>query len=259
MTARLLVLPLACAALFAQQPEFDVASIHPSAPLGMSYMTNIGTSEGTMKTHNTTLFDLIMFAMKAQPYQISGGPSWIRDARFDISAKSLDEAKRPKATTKAEKDAEDERVRARVRSLLADRFQLKLTEQQKELPIYALTVDKSGHKLKASKSDDGNLNSNRTGDKGVITGTGIATEALAQVLGREVDKPVLDQTGLDGNFDFELNYTLDTSAAANDATVDNLSASLFTAVREQLGLRLVGKKGPVSTWTVVSAEKPGEN
>ena len=127
------------------------------------------------------------------------------------------------------------------------------------MPIYALTVDKSGHKLKASKSDDGNLNSNRTGDKGVITGTGIATEALAQVLGREVDKPVLDQTGLDGNFDFELNYTLDTSAAASDATVDNLSASLFTAVREQLGLRLVGKKGPVSTWTVVSAEKPGEN
>ncbi len=255
----LLVAAIASAKLFAQKPEFDVASIHPSAPVGMSYSTHINTSEGTLRTQNTTLFDLIVFATKGQPYQVSGGPAWVKDARFDVSAKSLEEAKRPKAVTKAEKEAEDLRMRAMVRNLLADRFQLKLSEQQKELPVYALTVDKGGHKLKPSKSEGGNMNGNRSGDKGSLLGTGVEAESIAQALGGIVDKPVIDETGLEGVFDFELNYTLDTSANAGDSVAENAAASVFTAVREQLGLRLVSKKGPVPTWTVVSAEKPGEN
>ena len=172
---------LAVGTVFGQ--EFDVASIRPSAPVGMSYSTNINSGEGTLRTKNTTLFDLILFALKAQPYQVSGGPGWVRDLRFDISAKSLDEEKRPKAVTKAEKDAEDERFRARVRNLLADRFQLKLSEQEKDLPVYAMTVEKTGHKLKPSTAEDGNVNGNRTGDKGSLVATGIETESIAEVLG----------------------------------------------------------------------------
>jgi uncharacterized protein (TIGR03435 family) len=249
---------LAVGTVFGQ--EFDVASIRPSAPVGMSYSTNINSGEGTLRTKNTTLFDLILFALKAQPYQVSGGPGWVRDLRFDISAKSLDEEKRPKAVTKAEKDAEDERFRARVRNLLADRFQLKLSEQEKDLPVYAMTVEKTGHKLKPSTAEDGNVNGNRTGDKGSLVATGIETESIAEVLGGIVDKPVIDQTGLEGRFDFELKYTLDLGAGGNaDAAGANDSASLFTAVREQLGLRLTGKRGPVRTWGVVRAERPGEN
>jgi len=250
---------VAWSSLLAQEPEFDVVSIHPSAPVGMSYSTHINTSEGTLRTQNTTLFDLMLFALKAQSYQLSGGPSWVRDARFDISAKSLDEAGRPKPVTKAERDAEEARVRARVRSMLADRFQLKLSEQQKDLPVYALTVDRGGPKMKPSDSENGSMNSNQSGDKGTIQGTGIHAESIAQVLGGITDKPVVDETGLEGLFDFELKYTLDTSANAGESVAENAAASLFTAVREQLGLRLVARKGPVKTWTVLSAEKPGEN
>ena len=260
MRRLIFALMLATVPLLAEDFTFEVASVKPtgSAAKGSSIWTN----ETGFRTENTPLNFLIQFAYNAQDYQIIGAPSWVKDDGWDINAKNeVAEVDKLLLQDRKSVEARTERMRSRVRHMLQDRFQLKVRQEEKELPVYALTVDKTGLKIEAIKEPKGNMRSNRSNAAGTIHGEGIALDRLSQTLGNILERPVVDETGLDGFYDIDLKYSLDTSAPGNDAapSEDVTGPSIFTALREQLGLRLAGKKGPVTTWVVEKVEKPGEN
>jgi uncharacterized protein (TIGR03435 family) len=194
--------------------------------------------------------------LPAQDFQVVGGPSWINDARFDIAATTG----QPDSDVKnqAERMA---RIRSRLRHLLEDRFQMQLREEQREMQVFALQVDKNGIRMKAA-DPLGNVNMNSGAAGSTLSGKGMTMPRLSEILSGLAGRPVNDETGLGGAYDTELKYTLELAASEPGAPVKESSLaypSLFTALKEQLGLRLSGKKGTASVWVVVRAEKPTEN
>jgi uncharacterized protein (TIGR03435 family) len=235
-----------------QEPVFEVASVKPSQSLrdGGSIHNEPGSR---FEAQNNTLAALIQYALATQAYQVVGGPGWIRDARFDIQATA---GKSDNDITSAERIA---RIRARLRHLLEDRFQLQLREEQREMPVYALEVEKGGVRMKPSEPL-GNVNMNGGAAGSTMNGKGMTMARLAEVLSGIASRPVHDETGLTGAYDLDLKYSLDMAAPGTvGATKDSAYPTLFTALKEQLGLRLTGKKGTAPVWVVVRAEKPGEN
>lgn len=180
----------------------------------------------------------------------------MQDARFDIVANF----------GQADNDVKDPverfaRIRARLMHLLEDRFQLQLHEEQREMPIYELGVEKSGIRMKAA-GPLGNVNMNGGAAGSTLNGKGMTMVRLADILSGIAHRPVHDATGVDGAYDVDLKYSLDLAASDSGAPAKDRSMSyptLFTALREQLGLRLTGKKGIAPVWVVVRAEKPSEN
>jgi uncharacterized protein (TIGR03435 family) len=235
-----------------QESVFEVASIKPSqsAREGSSIHNEPG---GRFQATNTTLAVLIQYALATQGYQVVGGPGWIRDVRFDIQATAGQSGSDVK---KAERFA---LIRARLRHLLEDRFQLQLREEQREMPVYGLEVEKGGVRMKPAEPL-GNVDMNGGAAGSTMTGKGMTMPRLAQVLSGIASRPVYDETGLSGAYDLELKYSPDMAAPGGGASAKESSyPSLFTAMREQLGLRLTGKKGIAPVWVVVRAERPGEN
>lgn len=244
----------------AQEFKFEVASIKES---GSSHNgTTVSTSGNGFRAENITLLHLLRIALDAQEYQVSGGPNWTKDARWDVSARSeAADADKALARDPKSSEARSQRMRERVLHMLEERFQLKVRQEQKELPVYSLTIDKAGQKLKVVAEAKGTMSDNRGNGAGSLRGQGITLQRLCTNLGSILERPVIDETGLDGYYDMELKYALDTSAPGKDATSaeDVTGPSIFTAVREQLGLRLTGRKGPVKTWVIEKVERPGEN
>lgn len=230
---------------WAQQPaEFDVATIKPSAPQtdGRTHVRmSSDTSTGDLHYSNVNLKQVIARAYNVQQYQVSG-PDWIETERFDIVAKFPPRAK-------------PDRLPLMLQSLLAGRFKLTIHRETKELPIYSLVVAKGGPKFKAVDSASGiTTNSNRT--RWHVTAK-VSMTGLAEFLTDEAGRPVIDNTGLKGAYDLTLDWAVDDSPTVNDSTT---GPSLFTAVQEQLGLKLESAKGPVETIVVDSAERtPTEN
>ena len=249
----------AVAALFAgspcilgQEPVFEVASVKPSQSVreGYSIHNELG---GRFEAANAPLAAFIQYALSVQVYQVVGGPGWIRDVRFDIQATAGQSDSNVK---NAERFA---RIRARLRHLLEDRFQLQLREEQREMPVYGLEVEKGGVRMKAAEPL-GNVNTNGGPAGSTMNGKGMTMPRLAQVLSGIASRPVYDETGLSGAYDLELKYSPDMAAPDGGAGAKESSyPSLFTALKEQLGLRLIGKKGTAPVWVVVRAERPGEN
>jgi uncharacterized protein (TIGR03435 family) len=237
-----------------QGPVFEVASVKPSQNLREG--ASIRNEPGRFETENATLFKLIQYALPAQAFQVVGGPGWIRNARFDIVA----------STGQSDSDVKNQaerlaRIRARLRHLLQDRFQLQLREEQRDMPVYGLELEKGGVRMKAA-APLGNVNLNKVPAGSTMSGKGMTMQRLAEILSGIAGRPVHDETGLDGAYDLELKYSLETAPPdAGTPTKDSLMPypSLFTALKEQLGLRLTGKKGTAPVWVVVRAEKPGEN
>jgi uncharacterized protein (TIGR03435 family) len=238
-----------CIALTAwgQEPVFEVASVKPSESQRAG--SSIHNQPGGFSTEHTTLAELIQYALPAQDFQLVEGPGWIRDARFDIIAKFAPDSDKMDF---AERIA---RIHARLRHLLEDRFQLQVREEQREVPVYALETEKTGVRMKAAEPR-GNVNTNGGPAGATLSGKGMTMRGLADILSGIAHRPVNDETGLSGAYDVELKYSLDLAAA--DAASSNYP-SLFTALKEQLGLHLNSKKGKAPVWVVVRAEKPGEN
>lgn len=236
---------------------FEVATVKPSPAVRDGY--SINNNPGRFRATNATLAQLIRYAIPAQSFQIVGGPAWIHDARFDIAGSNGESDADVK--NQAERIA---RIRSRLRHLLEDRFQLQLREEQRELPVYALEIEKSGIRMKPAEPV-GNVSTNGGAAGSTLQGKGLTMPRLCEILSGIVERPVNDETGLPGAFDLELKYS------QNDASTDNASPnnaaaeaslalpSLFTALKEQTGLRLTSRKGTAPVWIVVRAEKPGEN
>jgi uncharacterized protein (TIGR03435 family) len=240
----LVLLPVLLHSQGQKKPEFEVASIKPAPlqPIGRtSVHMSSDRSTGNLTYSNVSLRDLIGQAYKLQSYQISG-PEWLNDVRFDIAAKF-------------EPGSSSEQFEQMHQSLLDDRFHLKFHRETKELPIYALTIAKGGSKLKPSDTS-GQSSSNSNGNR-VHLEAKVTLTKFAEYLSQRTDRPVLNQTGLDGSYEITLDYARDEGLdAKGDATVP----SLFTAIQEQLGLKLEGAKGPIESLVVDSADRtPTEN
>jgi uncharacterized protein (TIGR03435 family) len=250
--------------VIAQSPDtFEVASIKPSDPLkpGTSFRLEPG---GGIKTEGTSLKSLIQYAYDLRDFQLSGATGWIASERYVILAKG--------AITDGPADfrqMDDEQqkafvalVRKRLQSLLAERFQLTVHTQTKQLPIYALVVAKNGPKLQPNQSPDGSVRSMAMG-RAMLKATRANMEGIAQALAGLTGRPVRDETGLQGFFDFKMEWTPDAPAAAPDAVekrpVESVGPTVFTALQEQLGLKLESKKGPVEIVVIDRAEHPSEN
>ena len=263
----------------AAPPSFEVASIKPnrSGELHIS----IGFQPGRFIASGTTVKQLIALAYDVRDIQVSGGPSWVDSERYNIDAKEPDSV--VEELPKLPPAQRGEQLRLMVQSLLADRFKLKLRQESKEHPVYALVVAKNGPKLHEAKTGDTYPNGMKGPDgvghagmmnmgPGQLTGQGIPMESLARLLSQQLGRTVMDQTGIKGNYDFALQWTPDQSQAAmpmgpeggkpgtdNAPPPESSGPSIFAAIQEQLGLKLESRKGPVEFLVIDHVEKPSEN
>jgi uncharacterized protein (TIGR03435 family) len=259
----MLLKPVAVLILVAEmltaQPSFEVASIKPSDPdsqLKIDYAAG-----GRLIVTHATLRFLIKIAYDISDDQITGGPGWINSTRFDVQAKpAAPIAGDPQTMTKDQLLMFHAPTRLRLQKLLADRFQLEMRKESKPMPIFALVVAQAGPKMKLDSSPgDAEL---KTGDgRGVLTATRVGMSALAGFLNEgQTGRPVTDMTGLTGKFDFRLEWTPDPSlGGAPAAPADPGGISIFTALQQQLGLRLDPRTGASDYFVVTRAELPSAN
>jgi uncharacterized protein (TIGR03435 family) len=247
-------------AAFAQtQPTFDgVASIKPSAA-GIKDLSEVRPLPGgRISATKMPVKSLIQVAYRIKPFQITGGPSWLDSAPYDIEAKPDNPANAPP-------------WQQMLQALLADRFQLKFHRETKELPVLALVLARKDGKLgpnltqwKEGTCVDRNQPPPATksagpfcgggNGRGTISGLGMPIGGLASVLSMTLGQSVVDHTGLAGKFDFKVQFTPD-----DRRTADSPDPSLFTALQEQLGLKLDSQKGPVEIFVIDRVEKPSAN
>lgn len=225
----------------AQLPVYDVISIKPNQSGGHP---RIGAAPGGRLTAtNVNLKLLIEYAYDLRGYQISGGPGWQESAGYDIVA-TVEHPVTPSLETRPY-------FQQLLQSLLADRFHLQVKLETKELPVYALTVGKDGPKLGGGEKPRDPAAMRMRGGPGQMIGERINTQILDEALSEVLGRPVVDKTGLTGFYDFKLEWTPDDS--------DTPGPSIFTAIQEQLGLKLEPQKAPVKVLVIESAEKASEN
>lgn len=235
-------------------PEFEVATIKPSNPDTQGRGFRVRGREFT--TINTTLTSMITFAYGIHPKQIVGAPAWVDTDKFDITAQP-----------DAPGQPSDKQWKAMLQKLLADRFGLKFHRDKKELSVYALVVTEKGSKLNKSQGDPNGLPGLFFRGLGILTVNNATMQDFAGLMQSAVlDRPVVDQTGLAGRWDFTLNWTPDESQFAGmgvkvppPSDKPDAAPGLFTAVQEQLGLKLESTKAPVDVLLIDKAEKPTAN
>ncbi len=242
----------------APRPKFDVfevATIKPVEPDAKAgrYIVMQGTNRFVEKAYTLKL--LIAAAYDLNPREISGGPGWIESDHYDIVA----------VTPGGVRPTHDEQM-SMLRHLLSDRFQLAFHREQKVFSIYELEIAKGGPKLKASASppdDPPALISTVYPQRIVMPARNVTMNDLTRLMQRAIlDRPVVDKTGLSGRYDFDLEWAPDETQFGGEvpvASADAPSPPLFTAMQEQLGLRLVATRGPVDALVVDRAERPSAN
>jgi uncharacterized protein (TIGR03435 family) len=235
--------------------SFEVATIKPVDPDAKAgrYILMQGNNRFVEKAYTLKL--LIAAAYDLNPRTISGGPGWIESDHYDILAVTPGEV-RP---------SHDEQM-SMLRNLLADRFKLTFHREQKVFSIYELTVAKSGPKLKpstAAPDDPPALISTVYPQRIVMPARNATMSDLARLMQRAIlDRPVVDKTGLSGRYDFDLEWAPDETQFGGEVPVapaDAPSPPLFSAIQQQLGLRLEATRGPVAALVVDKAERPSAN
>jgi uncharacterized protein (TIGR03435 family) len=240
--------------LLAQPIRFEVTSIRLRQPGSLITMIGGSPSGSRLVLEAVSLSDLISWAYNVKPWQVSGGPAW---AGIQRDRTTLDDAtKRFDINAKAEGDAvrSAEEFRQMMQALLTDRFHLVLHRESRDTLIYALVTDKKGPKLRESPPDSKGIL--RMNGGGRITGSGATMAQLAGWFSKAngVERPVLDETGLTGHYDFTLEWS-NQMVGAQDST----APSIFTAMPEQLGLKLESRHAPVEFLVIDRAEMPSEN
>jgi uncharacterized protein (TIGR03435 family) len=256
-------------------PTFEVASI--KANHSGDGRIGLGMQPGGRYTAQKPLRLIIQNAYRVQGFQVVNAPDWTQSERYDISAK-------------ADGTPTQEQVQQMVQALLADRFKLQVHRETKEMPIYALVMAREdgrlGPKLKVSTAECGNAGRGRGGVQpppapgqplqcgmrlgpGNLLGGGMTMTNLATSIANSVNRVVVDRTGLTGNYDFELIWTPELPQGGGPGgglgppgggpNIDPNGPSLFTAVQEQLGLKLDSTRGPVETLVIDRVERPTEN
>ena len=245
----------AAATLFAQPPsapagpsagriEFEVASIKPANPaLSQGGVAHAARQlPGGFEARNLYLKNLIMSAYRLNEDQLIGGPGWMNSAGWDIDAKF------PVGAGRAQ-------IPEMMQALLAERFHLVCHRETRILPVYNLVVARGGSKLKESAEPYGSMSAGPR----MIKYTAGTMDDLVRQLSSYMERQVLDHTGLQGRYDIQLSFAPVDPEPSVDAAAQETGASIFTAIQEQLGLRLEEAKGPVEVLVIDSVEKPSEN
>jgi uncharacterized protein (TIGR03435 family) len=236
-------------------PTFEVATIKPTQE-GTHFSIH-PTGSGELVATDASLAYLIKFAYEVNPRQITKGPAWLDTDKYDLTAKP-----------DIEGQPSLKQMRVMVQKLLADRFQLAFHREKSELPVYAVTVAKGGPKLTTNNSNpDGNPGYGG-GPAGMRVVNSTIAEFIGFVLNDSLGLPVVDQTGLgSARYNFVLKWTPDASqsqpggVAAGAPPTDNADAppDIFTAMQQQLGLKLESTKALVDVMVVDHVEKPSPN
>jgi uncharacterized protein (TIGR03435 family) len=253
--------------------QFEVASIkraRPDAVWGFHFAPG-----GRATLTDFSMNELIILAWHTQGFRIVGGPSWFDSERYTIEAE-------------AEGNPVLEDSRLMLRSLLQDRFRLALHRETRELPAYALVPVKSGARLAEAKNGSCKTADESSGptppsEPGLpgcgfsqrlrpqnngapmmqLQGHSVTTSMIARMIGNILDRAVSDDTGISGSFDISVEYAMDDGLlkrVAPDARVsDNTAPSLFTALQEQVGLKLESRRVPVEVLVIDHAERPSAN
>jgi uncharacterized protein (TIGR03435 family) len=227
-------------------PGWDVVTVRPSDP---------NTSQATFDVRgrhiiigNRTVETMLLLAYGLQKNQIVGGPDWVRTERFDADG-----------IPTVEGQPSLEQFRSMLRKLLAERFGLVTHMEQRELSAYAITIAKGGPKLTQSKADPNALQSDsdkQDGGQRSIQMSNATMAGFALELLFNIDRPVVDRTSLTGRYDFTLKWTSDDSNVPTDGSA---APSLFTAIQEQMGLKLEGVKAMTDVMLIDKVKRPGAN
>lgn len=253
-------------------PSFEVASIKrdPRGCGGCAVLFDAGGPDRYAPA-NVTAKMLIEFAYGVKDFQLSGGPTWINSEGFDIDAK-IDDAT-ANQIRQLPHDEQEAQKYLMLQSLLADRFRLKITRGTKDLPLYAIVVAKGGPKLASPARGSDGLPTLPPGTREFTIRSGVCTiranaeplSQLASMLSTQLGRIVLDQTGMKGTYNFELQFAVETGPGgaplppAQRGTGAEAAPSLFSAIQEQLGLRLESTKAPVETIVIDHIEEPSVN
>jgi uncharacterized protein (TIGR03435 family) len=245
----LLFVPYGCA----QSERFEVASIRlHTGVLIVSGGIDISGSRVTIPA--STLSELIASAYGLKDYQLEGVSEWTRSDRYDIAAEAA-----------AGSVPTVEQAKRMLQALLAERFQLKTHSEMHEKPVYALVVGKNGSRLKENPAGSGVTKFNRKGRDVEMVFAGTPIDSLISQFPRMpgIDRPVLDETGLSGKYDFQFSVTdvqLGMRVEQNGIpAADAEGASVFTALQDQLGLKLEPRKAPIQVLVIDRVERPSEN
>jgi bla regulator protein blaR1 len=255
---RWVTIAVAMTGLLAQSPitpkEFDVISVKPSAPDDRNGVMMQTLPRG-IRFSGVPLRLIIMAAYEVKAFQISGGPDWIKTERWDVVA----------TEGGGEGRLTIEQKRPMMQALMAGRFALKTHSETKELPVYALMVDKKGAKLAAHTGAEQQVGNGN----GSLRAKKIGMTWLAEWLSRKLGRVVIDQTDLKEEYDFALEWSPEPGEGDPEYTgmppgtppphVGKDGPSIFTALREQLGLRLISQKGQVKVIVIDSVERPSAN
>ena len=227
-------------------PDWEVVTVRPSDPNAAN--AKFDRRGRHLIIENQTVETILMFGYGMQKSQIAGAPDWVRTERFDVDG-----------VPDVDGQPTIQQFQSIVRKLLTERFGLKAHKEQREMPVFALRVSKDGPKLSPRKGDP-NAAPNQQVNNGqgyrMLRFTNYSMEHLALMMLVYVDRPVLDQTGLTGQYDFNLSYTYDETRAPTDGSAP---PSLFTAIQEQMGLKLVPVKAPAEVLVVDAVERPSAN
>jgi uncharacterized protein (TIGR03435 family) len=249
----------------AKGPSYEVSSVKPNKSIDCGW--RLGPTPDGFDAQCVTLLDLIRDAYGFLMFtgdRILGAPDWAKSDKFDIAAKvdSSDVAE-------LQKLSQDQRGMMLL-ALLADRFKMVIHTETRELPVFALVIAKNGPKLKEATPDD--KGTMRLG-RGMLVGQGIPITSLANILMHEPElegRTVLDKTGLSGKYEFTLQWIPEqgpgqtfpgpeAGAQAAAPPSDDSGPSIYTALQEQLGLKLESTKGPVEFLVIDRVERPSEN
>jgi len=242
-----LAIVLTCGGLYAQAPlAFEAASIKPAAAgLNGGRFTIAPGGERYLAT-NTDLRLLIMEAYGVRLDQVTGGPDWINRERYDLNAT-------------AGRRCSPAEMRVMLQTLLAERFHLRLSRATRELPAYVLTADATPKLAPAADSAFAFEQFPDAPHKVHMRGKAVPLDYFAWRLGRVLDRPVVDQTNLAGIFDFELAFMEEVDPEILARIPYEQHPNIFEALRQQLGLKLTGRKAPVEVIVIDSVERPSGN
>jgi uncharacterized protein (TIGR03435 family) len=236
-------------------PRYEAASIKPNTDNDFRLAFRIEPS-GPLAATGITLKRLMMTAYNVQGFRIVGGPDWVVSKRWDVQAKP-------------DRAAPPNQIRPMLRALLEDRFQLRSHSEERRLPVYELSVDRKG--LKVQRPKDSEAKADVRVGAGLIQLTKATAATFASQLSYALGRPVIDKTGLLGEFDFALEWTPEpgedggpTTAGLPPRASDPIASaqngpSIFTAIPEQLGLRLKSARGAVEVRVIDGVRMPTAN
>jgi uncharacterized protein (TIGR03435 family) len=229
-------------------PDWDVVTVKARDPNDPNGNASIGMKGSQFALINRTVETMLMAGYGVQKSQIVGAPHWIETEKWDVQGVP-DVPGRPSL----------KQMQSLIRKVLAERFGLKLHRESRELSVYAITVAKGGEKMARSMGDPNGLpDESDNASNGLVTmrATNISMVDFAMMFQFYLDRPAVDQTGLTGRYDFQLKWTPDEARAAADS---NAPPGMFTAIQEQIGLKLEPVKAPADVLVIDAVQRATGN